>query len=214
MAINGSDDKLTPVTDALSVLTIGHSAHPWERFAALLQGAGVTAIGDVRTSPYSRRSPHFNRDQLREKLRQVGVAYVFLGGELGGRPKEPKLYSNGVADYEGMAKSAEFSKGLRRVIEGAKDYRIALLCSEQDPLSCHRCLLVGRALANHGVEVRHILSQGAVKTQAEIEHRLLELHGQDAHDLFLPRTDKLAAAYRAQARKVAFARPPSNQKIK
>lgn len=214
MAINGSDDKLMPVAGALSVLTIGHSTHPWERFAALLQAAGVTAIGDVRTSPYSRRCPHFNRDELQAKLRQIGVAYVFLGAELGGRPNEPELYSDGVADYERMAKSEEFSKGLRRVIEGAKNYRIALLCSEQDPLSCHRCLLVGRALTNHGLQVRHILGQGAVTTQAEIEDRLLELHGQGAHDLFSPRGDKLAAAYRDRARKVAFARPPLTQKMK
>jgi uncharacterized protein (DUF488 family) len=74
--------------DSLSVLTIGHSTHTWERFTTLLRGAGITAVADVRTSPYSRRCPHFNRDELRDHLRQDGVMYVFLGTELGGRPKE------------------------------------------------------------------------------------------------------------------------------
>jgi uncharacterized protein (DUF488 family) len=198
--------------DSLSVLTIGHSTHRWERFATLLRGAAITAVADVRTSPYSRRCPHFNRDELRDHLRQDGVMYVFLGIELGGRPKEPELYSDGVVDYEKMAKTAAFGRGLSRVIEGAKNYRIALLCSERDPLNCHRCLLVARALAENGLRVSHILDGGDVVTQAEIENRLLEFYDRGAHDLFLPHADRLAAAYRARARKVAFAqRPPPTE---
>jgi len=195
--------------DSLSVLTIGHSTHTWERFATLLRDADVTAVADVRTSPYSRRFPHFNRDELRENLRQAAVLYVFLGNELGGRPQDPKFYSNGVADYEKMAKTAAFGRGLGRVIEGAKSYRIALLCSERDPLNCHRCLLVGRALSENGVRISHILDGGELMTQADIEDKLLEFYNRGAGDLFLPHPDRLAAAYRARARKVAFAQRPS-----
>jgi uncharacterized protein (DUF488 family) len=195
--------------DSLRVLTIGHSTHKWERFAALLRDAGVTAVADVRTSPYSRRFPHFNRDELRENLRQAAVLYVFLGNELGGRPQDPKLYSDGVADYEKMTKTAAFGRGLGRVIEGAKSYRIALLCSERDPLNCHRCLLVGRALSENGIRISHILDRGELMTQADIEDKLLEFYSRGAGDLFLPHPDKLAAAYRARARKVAFAQRPS-----
>jgi uncharacterized protein (DUF488 family) len=195
--------------DSRTVLTIGHSTHAWERFALLLRGAGATAVADVRTSPYSRRCPQFNRDGLRENLGQDGVLYVFLGNELGGRPKEPNLYTNGVADYEKMAKTAAFARGLGRVVEGAKSYRIALLCSERDPLDCHRCLLVGRALAENGVRINHILDRGEIMTQAEIEDRLLQFYDRGAHDLFLPHADRLAAAYRARAQKVAFAQRPS-----
>jgi uncharacterized protein (DUF488 family) len=197
------------MADPLSVLTIGHSTHSWKYFASLLHGSGVTAVADVRTSPYSRRYPHFNRDELRETLRRDGLLYVFLGYELGGRPKEPQLYSNGVADYEKMAKTKEFSNGLSRVVEGATSYRVALLCSEHDPLNCHRCLLVGRALAENGVRVNHILARGDVATQVEIEDRLLELYDRRAHDLFLPRADRLVEAYRTRARKVAFAQRPA-----
>jgi uncharacterized protein (DUF488 family) len=194
---------------SMSVLTIGHSTHTWERFATLLRDAGITAVADVRTSPHSRRFPHFNRDELRENLRQAGVLYVFLGDELGGRPQDPKLYSDGVADYEKMAKTAVFDRGLGRVLGGAKSYRIALLCSERDPLNCHRCLLVGRALSQSGVQVSHVLDRGQVMTQADIEEKLLQFYDRGAGDLFLPRAERLAAAYRARARKVAFAQRPA-----
>ena len=191
----------------VEVLTIGHSNHPFEYFRALLRNAGVTAIADVRTSPYSRQQPHFNRDELRDELRLDGISYVFLGKELGGRPTEREFYCDGIADYEKMAKASEFSKGLDRVVDGAKKYRIALMCAEHNPLDCHRCLLVGRALAERGVRVGHILGDGELMTHAEVEDRLLELSGRSARDLFAEHTERLAAAYRDRARRVAFANP-------
>jgi uncharacterized protein (DUF488 family) len=100
--------------------------------------------------PFGPHYPHFNRDDLREELPSNGISYVFLGKELGGRPSEHGFYREGVADYEEMAQAPEFNKGLDRVIEGAKVHLIALMCSERDPLDCHRCLLVGRALAKRG----------------------------------------------------------------
>jgi uncharacterized protein (DUF488 family) len=203
MACTGDMD----MPDALTVFTIGHSTHSPERFVALLRGANVTAVADVRTSPYSRHYPHFNRDDLREELRLDGISYVFLGKELGGRPRERRFYCEGAADYEKMAQAPEFSKGLDRVIEGARKYRIALLCSERDPLDCHRCLLVGRILAQRGVRVNHILDDGNIVSHSEIEDALLRLSGRDTADLFAPPSERLAAAYRERARKVAFAEP-------
>jgi uncharacterized protein (DUF488 family) len=193
--------------ETAEAFTIGHSTHSRERFVALLRSANVTAVADVRTSPHSRHYPHFNRDDLREELRSDGISYVFLGKELGGRPSERRFYCEGVADYEKMAQTPEFSKGLDRVIEGTKKYRIALLCSERDPLDCHRCLLVGRALAQRGVRVSHILDDGRTVSHSEIEDKLLEISGRTGDDLFAPCEERLAAAYRERARKVAFAEP-------
>jgi uncharacterized protein (DUF488 family) len=196
----------------LEVLTIGHSTHSWERFIALLRKANVTAIADVRSSPYSRYSKRFNRDVLREELRLDGVSYVFLGGELGGRPKEQMLYCEGVADYEKMAQASEFKKGLDRVVDGAKKYRIALMCSERDPLDCHRCLLVGRALVGRGVRVGHIFDDGRIVNHAQIEDKLLKLSSHNSEDMFAPREERLTAAYRERARKIAFAEPKLESK--
>jgi len=189
------------------VFTIGHSTHSWERFVVLLQNANVTAVADVRTAPYSRHCPQFNHDILCAELPLAGIAYVFLGKELGGRPRERTFYCEGIADYEKMAQAPEFGKGLDRVVDGARKYRIALTSSERDPLDCHRCLLVGRALAQRGVRVSHILDDGHVISHAEIEDTLLRISGRDAADLFAPPADRLAAAYRERVRKVAFVEP-------
>jgi uncharacterized protein (DUF488 family) len=193
--------------EATEVLTIGHSTLPYERFLELLRRANVTAVADVRSAPYSRHYPQFNRDDLHEELRSDGISYVFLGKELGGRPSERRFYCEGVADYEKMAQAPEFCKGLDRVIEGARKYRVALMCSERDPLDCHRCLLVGRVLAQRGLRVSHIMDNGSMVGHAEIEERLLELSGRNTDDLFAPLSERLATAYRERARKVAFTEP-------
>jgi uncharacterized protein (DUF488 family) len=166
----------------------------------------VTAVADVRSAPVSRFAPHFNKDRLARSLAEQGIAYVFLGKELGGRPERPELFSDGVADYEKMAKLPLFKAGIDRLLAGAESHRVAIMCAEADPLDCHRCLLVGRALAEAGVDVGHILSSGQVLTHAEIEDRLLDLAGLTNENL-LPasRDERLTEAYRARARKAAYA---------
>jgi uncharacterized protein (DUF488 family) len=193
--------------EPVEVLTIGHSTLPYERFLDLVRRANVNAIADVRSAPYSRQFPQFNRESLLSELRADGIAYVFLGKELGGRPSDRQFYCDGVADYERMSQTVEFSKGLDRVLEGAKKYRIALMCSERDPLDCHRCLLVGRALAQRGVRMSHILGDGRVVSHSTIEDKLLELSGRNTDDFFALPSERLATAYRERARRVAFAEP-------
>lgn len=190
------------------ILTIGHSRHSWERFAVLLAEAGVEAVADIRSAPRSRFSPHFNKDALADALSARNVAYIFLGKELGGRPQSPVLYTEGVADYEKMAASPEFQLGLARLTEAAAQRTLAVMCSEADPLECHRCLLVGRALAEEGADVGHILASGAVMTHAEAEARLLTLENlAEAGLLATSREERLAEAYRSRSRKFAFAEP-------
>jgi uncharacterized protein (DUF488 family) len=195
------------MTSPLEILTIGHSSMSYEQFVRSLRSASVTAVADVRSAPFSRRNPQFNRDALRDELRLDGIAYVFLGEELGGRPNGRQYFCEGVADYEKMAQSSDFERGLRRVIEGSKQYRIALMCSEHDPLECHRCLLVGRALHERGVTIKHILSDQTFLDQAEIERRLIQLSRQGDADLFQNYREQLATAYRKRANKVAFSEP-------
>lgn len=204
-----SQDRIT-TGEEVDVLTIGHSTLSYECFLSLLRTAGVTAVVDVRTAPYSSYLPQFNRNALRDELRLDNIAYVFLGDALGGRPSGRQFYCEGVADYEKMATTGEFGKGLDRLVEGARKYRIALMCSEQDPLDCHRCLLVGRALAGRGVGVKHILSDGQVVAHSRIEEQLLAMSGRENDDLFASLEERLAAAYRERGRKVAFEEPKSD----
>lgn len=190
------------------ILTIGHSRHSLERFVALLEAAGATAVADIRSAPVSRFSPHFNKNALAASLAEQNIAYVFLGMELGGRPQRQEMYTQGVADYEKMAASPEFRAGLERLTEAAERHLIAAMCSEADPLDCHRCLLVGRALAEAGIDVGHILASGEVIAQAQAEERLLHLENLTKTGLLLrSREERLAEAYRSRCRKVAYARP-------
>jgi len=192
----------------MHVFSIGHSTLNYEQFAARLNSAGVTAVADVRTSPFSRNFAHFNMDVLKDALARDGIAYVFLGKELGGRPKGEEYYTDGIADYEKMAKSDLFRNGLERVEQGARKYRVAMMCSERNPLDCHRCLLVGRALAERGVKVSHLLSDGANVAQQEIEQQLLAMAGKQQNDMFASPAERLNDAYRERARKVAFTEAP------
>jgi len=190
------------------MLTIGHSRHPLERFVSLLEEAQATAVADVRSAPVSRLSPHFNRGALAVSLAGQGIAYVFLGKELGGRPKQQSLLTAGAADYEKMAASPEFRVGLARLTEAAERHRVAVMCSEADPLDCHRCLLIGRALAGGGTEVGPILASGTVVTHAQAEDRLLHLENlAEAGLLLRSRDERLAEAYRSRCRRVAYVQP-------
>ena len=193
-------DAMT-AAQACDLMTIGHSNLAADRFIALLKNAGVTAVADVRSVPFSRWCPWFSSKALATRLAAEDLAYVALGDELGGRPRDPKLYCDGIADYEAMAERPEFRAGLDRVIDEARRHRVCLLCSEREPLDCHRCLLVGRALAERGLTPGHIRADGSLEPHAVSEQRLLALAGEA--DLFRDPASRLADAYRRRARAVA-----------
>lgn len=184
------------------LLTVGHSNLSAEAFMALVQGVGVTAIADVRSVPFSRRFPWFSGPKLAARLQGAELAYLPFGDVLGGRPKDPALYCEGVADYEKMAASAPFRAGLDRLGEAMGRFRLCLMCAEREPLDCHRRLLVARALAERGTRLGHVLVDGNIEPHAVTEERLMgRAAGPD--DLFGGRAARLAQAYRARARKVA-----------
>src|SRR5215470_10953947 len=191
---------------AFDLFTIGHSNHPIERFLDLVRGAGVTAIADVRSTPASRRYPWFNQARLAPLLAAEGIAYVALGEALGGRPRDPRLYrADGVVDYPAMARTEEFRAGLDRVAEGTRRYRVCLMCAEREPLDCHRCLLVARALKARGFAIGHLLADGTIEPHAQTEERLLALTGGPS-DLFADRDQQVGAAYARRAGTHAYRR--------
>jgi uncharacterized protein (DUF488 family) len=190
-----------PPSVEFDVLTIGHSNLPADRFLALLEGAGVTAVADVRSVPRSRRFPWFSGTRLAGRLAEADIAYVPMGDALGGRPRDPALYRDGVADYEAMAATPAFRAGLEDVTAQARRHRVCLMCAEREPLDCHRCLLVSRVLAEHGIVIGHILVDGTIEPHAATEERLLA--GAGKPDLFKDRAARLADAYRRRARAIA-----------
>jgi uncharacterized protein (DUF488 family) len=193
------------------LFTIGHSNSPIDCFIALLGEAGVNAVADVRTTPYSRFCPWFSRSNLQARLRAGGIAYLGYGEALGGRPDNAGLYCDGVADYEAMARTPAFQSGLDRLQNDMAHHRVCLMCAEREPLDCHRCLLVARALAARGIAIGHILHDGAVEPHAATEQRLLQWAGNAEPDLFVTgQNDRLAAAYRRRGRAVGYKAKPGS----
>lgn len=150
--------------------SFGHSnAHP-DSIVTLMNRCEVDVVVDVRSSPFSRYVPHFNRDSIRDLLNQCGCGYVYLGDELGGRPKERQFYDDaGHVDYEAIAGHPRFRSGLERLLEVATQHKVAMMCSEEDPAKCHRHLLIANQLLLAGVEVFHARHSGEVVTDSELQ---------------------------------------------
>ena len=155
--------------DRPTLLSVGHSNHALERFLDLLRLHRLEVVVDVRSHPYSRFAPQYNRETLSEALQRVGIKYVFLGRELGGRPEGEEYYdAEGHVLYGRVAQSPVFGEGIARLENGLSRYRVAIMCSEEDPTDCHRRLLVTRVLGDRGVEVRHVRGDGRVQLEREL----------------------------------------------
>lgn len=188
--------------------TIGHSTRPIARFMQLLERNGVNCVVDVRSQPYSRFAPQYNRETLRNALKEIGNHYIYMGKELGARHHEPHLlFPDGKVDFEKVRQSLDFQDGIRRLLTGlSSGYRIALMCSEYDPFDCHRFVLVSHELGQRGVEIAHIYDASKVIPHSQLEERLLQTYGQ--LDLFGDSTgsrdQELADAYRQRNREIAY----------
>jgi uncharacterized protein (DUF488 family) len=153
-----------------TIWTLGHSNHSWEAFQALLAGERIETLIDVRSSPYSRFAPQFNREALAAALSDAGIAYSFQGSALGGRPESPEHYdAEGHALYGPMSERPQFRAAIASLLAGAAGQRLALLCACGRPADCHRRLLVGRVLTEHGAILRHVLPDGSTETESEVK---------------------------------------------
>jgi uncharacterized protein (DUF488 family) len=125
---------------------------------------------DTRSSPFSKYSPHFNQELLASALRAAHTKYLFFGNELGGKPKQPSFYDeDGYVLYWKIAETPAFEQAIQRLRKGTAQYRVALLCSEENPTGCHRRLLIGRVLRTLGVTIFHIRANGRLQTEDELD---------------------------------------------
>jgi len=187
-----------------TIFTVGHSTHSADQLRELLLRNGITAVADVRSMPFSRHNPQFNQPTLQADLKDAGIAYVFLGRELGARTEDQSCYVDGKVQYDRLAQTAPFQEGLDRVARGSIEYRIALMCAEKDPLTCHRTILVCRHLAARGIDVQHILADGRLESHEDAMARLLLELGMTAGDLFRSRDDLLREAYARRGDQIAY----------
>jgi uncharacterized protein (DUF488 family) len=148
---------------ANTVFSIGHSNHTWAEFSALVKLHGIEVLVDARSNPVSKYADFANTRALPRLLAQEGIGYAFMGDSLGGKPPDRTCYDdNGKPDYRKMRSRELFREGIDKLLELAEDSAVVLMCSEEDPTRCHRRLLIGPALVERDVKLRHIRGDGTI----------------------------------------------------
>ncbi|HET9179108.1 MAG TPA: DUF488 domain-containing protein [Terriglobia bacterium] len=192
-----------------ALFTVGHSSMEAADFTRLLDAHHVELVVDVRSQPLSVRFPHFSSSILEKILDGKDMGYLFLGEELGGRPADPAAYDrDGVVNYRACRKSYAFSRGIERVEAELSTRCLALMCAEEDPIECHRFLMVCPELVAMGMRPLHIRRDRKIETQEAAEDRLLRFTGfadVAANTLFPEaRAEAIEKALAFQAKKFAF----------
>lgn len=195
-----------------TLYTIGHSTIPFEKFLALLQKYQVNFLADVRSVPYSEYAQQFDREVLAKQLAAYDITYYYMGTYFGARRKERELYTpEGYLDFEKVRKQTSFRQRVSSIITGLeRGNNIALMCTEKDPFDCHRAILVGRGFELAGIRVLHILHDGSLQSQEQLNERLIRKYFPDywEQDLFLTvqksKEEYLIEAYRERNRDIGY----------
>lgn len=167
--------------------TIGHSQHSINYFASLLKKYNIDYLLDVRSTPYSKYAEQYNKENISRYMNFSEIKYSFMGKYFGARPQDKALYnSEGYLDFEKVRESTFFNRGVKNVILGLNQgHKIALMCTEKEPIDCHRAILVARAFELQGINAKHILADGSVMTQQQLNEQLLQRYFPDRRQLTL-----------------------------
>jgi len=171
----------------------------------MLRHHGIGAACDVRSMPYSRYKPEFNKAVIEQSLAREGIEYFFFGNMVGGRPADPELFEDGRVRFDLVAQSSVFQQGLAGLRQVARDHTAVLMCAEKDPLTCHRTILVCRQLRAE-FNIFHILEDGTLEDHKDAERRLVKLVGIPTDDLFRTEEELISDAYDLQGKKIAYVR--------
>lgn len=159
----------------MEIYTIGHSNYTMERLIDMLEYYNINCVVDIRGTPYSKYNIQFDKEAIRYTLTNAGLVYIYMGKELAAKRIRKNSYNNeGYSNFEEVIKEEEFKRGVERLKNGCeKGYKIILLGAMQDPIRCHRSILVGRELVKNDFDVKHILDDYSIVTQDDIEEMLL-----------------------------------------
>lgn len=154
--------------------TVGHSNQSQEDFLELMKRHDINCIVDVRSVPASKFSPQFNMESLKWYLRTNGIQYLHFGDEFGAR-RTDCLDAEGQVNFELVVESPSFKRGVERLMNGLqKGFHISLMCSEANPLECHRFSLISRYFSDKGLDVQHILKNGELASHALLEKEMID----------------------------------------
>lgn len=193
------------------IYTVGHSTHQLDHFLEILKEHNVNCIVDVRSVAASAYNPQYNKEPFTNFLKNNGIAYLHFDKEFGARHTDYRLLDDkGRVDFEKVQKSAEFNRGIQRLRQGLdRGFNISLMCSESEPLDCHRFSMVSIALERSGFSVLHILKDKTIKTNAQLEMQLLKKYDKKLPKptMFEPDVtleDQLKVAYRLRNDEIGF----------
>jgi len=194
------------------LFTIGHSTHEFAKFLGLLEQHRIDVVADVRSRPYSRFE-WFSRPALEKALKENGIRYVFLGEELGARRDERECYIEQRADYDLISLTTAFQRGIKRLRTGVEGFRVALMCSEKEPLDCHRTVLVCRHAKHFTNEISHIHADGHLESHVDAEIRMMSRYIPQEGDLFRSPKDLLNLAYKRRGEEINYTDKPEPSSV-
>jgi uncharacterized protein (DUF488 family) len=202
-----------PKTSAHQLFTIGHSNLEPSAFVSALIRHDIKMVCDVRSRPGSFRFPQFNREPLMAQLASAKIIYQFFGDQFGGRPLDSRYYRpDGLVDYRARRQAPDFEEAVESLLGFAKDQNLVLMCAEEDPLHCHRFLMICPTLVERGLQPIHLRRGGGTESQGDAEDRLLQLHGfadVTSNSLFAQgRAGALEDALRLQSEQYGFRTSP------
>jgi uncharacterized protein (DUF488 family) len=187
--------------------TIGYGNYPIDRFITFLQNVNIDVIIDVRSSPYSRFNPHFNRENLENSLHWSTIDYRYMGDKIGGRYLDPGLlFSDGTVDYRKVQDTEKFQEGITDVLSIISSGKtITLMCAEKEPERCHRFALISPVLQAKGISVIHIRPEGKLQTNEELERELAKPVGDSKQTTIIDGPgDPIEVMYEKLNKKIAY----------
>ena len=196
--------------DQKKLFTIGYACFEIDAFIKVLMNFSITAVADIRSQPYSRYKPAFSYKPLKTSLEEAGIRYLFLGDSCGARNTDPDCYVDNRADYGLIAASKRFREGLCRIRESLESSVTALMCAENDPVRCHRNILVCRNLKAPDIAIKHILFPAVLELNEQTEERLLHTLNIRQDELFAGREELLEEAYNRQGMRIACRQKQDN----
>lgn len=188
------------------IYTVGHSNYEIDDFLKIVSTYNIDFIVDVRSSPYSQYCPQFNKEIVKNALSNAGIKYLFLGKELGARPDDPSCYYGGRVQFELLRKTELFKQGIARLKDGvSKECVLAIMCSEKNPIDCHRTILISKILKENGMNTKHIISDTEVIDQNQIEQQLQKKFKLEPQlfDTENAAQERIADAYKKQENRIA-----------
>ena len=169
----------------IEIYTLGHSNYSFDKFIEILKKYNINCVVDIRAIPYSKYNTQYNKEFFQANLKKLGYTYIYMADEFGAKRRTRNSYNDeGYADFDKVILEDEFKRGIERLKVGcSKNYKIVLLGAMQEPIRCHRAILLGKELIKAGFDVKHIMHEGDLKVQSELEEQLLEKYFEDRNQL-------------------------------